>query len=268
MTNTMKKIGFIGTGNMGGALARAASKNPNCKLLLANRHPEKAAALADLIGGTVTDNAAAAAEADYLFLGVKPQMLADMLKSVKDVLAARNDVVLVSMAAGTPISRICDLLEKEYPIIRIMPNTPAAVGEGMILYSCNAAVTAAQEEEFLALMAASGRFSKLDEKLIDAGSGVSGCGPAFVALFIEAMADGGVACGLPRKQALEFAAQTVAGTAKLMLEEGLHPGQLKDAVCSPGGTTIQGVRTLEEKGMRGAVMDAVIAAVEKNKDLH
>ena len=265
----MKKIGFIGTGNMGGALARAASKNSECAIMLANRHPEKAAALAESIGGTVCTNAEAAAEADYLFLGVKPQMIAGMLDGIKETLAARKaGFTLVTMAAGTPIARINELLGAEYPVIRIMPNTPAAIGEGMILYCCNGLVSPECEAEFVSLMANAGRFSKLDEHLIDAGSGVSGCGPAFVALFIEAMADGGVACGLPRKQALEFAAQTVAGTAKLMLESGQHPGQLKDAVCSPGGTTIQGVRVLEENGLRGAVMDAVIAAVEKNRDLH
>lgn len=264
----MLKIGFIGTGNMGGALARAASKKADNALLLANRHPEKAQKLIDEIGGELADNSRAAAEAKYIFLGVKPQMVADMLSSIKTTLAERESrFVLVSMAAGTTIEKIRTLLGADYPVIRIMPNTPAAIGEGMILYACSENVEAEEEAEFVSAMSECGRFSKLAEHLIDAGSSVSGCGPAFVDLFIEALADGGVACGLPRKQALEFAAQMVAGSAKLVLESGKHPGQLKDEVCSPGGTTIQGVRKLEEGGFRAAVMNAVIAAYEKNFNL-
>ena len=154
-----------------------------------------------------------------------------------------------------------------YPVIRIMPNTPAAIGEGMILYDVSAGMNEQKTEEFLKIMEHAGRFSRLAEGLIDAGSAVSGCGPAFVCMFAEALADGGVACGLPRQQALEFACQMIAGTARLILESGEHPGKLKDAVCSPGGTTIQGVRTLEECGFRGAVTDAVIAAYEKAVEL-
>ena len=260
----MPVIGFIGTGNMGGALACAAAKKPDNHLLLANRHPEKARALISQIGGEAASNPSVAAAADYIFLGVKPQMLGTMFDSIRESLAARESrFLLVSMAAGTSIARLRELAGGDYPVIRIMPNTPVSIGEGMILYSCDG-VTAEEEAVFLDAMSAAGRFSKLEEKLIDAGSAVSGCGPAFVDLFIEALADGGVACGLPRKQALEFAAQMAAGASKLILESGKHPGELKDAVCSPGGTTIQGVRKLEESGFRGAVIDAVIAAYEKN----
>ena len=144
-----------------------------------------------------------------------------------------------------------------------MPNTPASIGEGMILYTCGEGVTSQEQEAFLSAMSGAGRLTALPENLIDAGSAVSGCGPAFVDLFIEALADGGVACGLPRPAAMELAAQMVAGSARLVLESGRHPGELKDAVCSPGGTTIQGVRALEQRGFRGSVMEAVIAAYEK-----
>ena len=137
----------------------------------------------------------------------------------------------------------------------------------MILYTCGDGVTKEEEQTFLDAMSGAGKLAPLPERLIDAGSSVAGCGPAFVDLFIEALADGGVACGLPRSTALELAAQMVAGSARLVLESGSHPGVLKDAVCSPGGTTIQGVRTLEKAGFRGAVMDAVIAAYEKNATL-
>ncbi len=265
----MKKLGFIGTGNMGGALILAASKSGGEKeLLLADKLPEKAAALAEKTGGKLCDNKTVAREADYIFLGVKPQMLGELMEEIAPILAERKDrFVLVSMLAAFTCERICDAAEGNYPIIRIMPNTPAAIGEGMILYFANAKVTAEELEFFLCALEKAGRFSPLAEKLIDAGASVAGCGPAFVDLFVEALADGGVACGLPRAQALEFAAQMVAGSAKLILESGKHPGKLKDEVCSPGGTTIQGVRALEKGGFRSAVMEAVIAAYEKNFEL-
>ena len=263
----MAVLGFIGTGNMGGALARAAAKADN-QLLLANRHSEKAQKLIDEIGGKLCTNAEVAQQAEFIFLGVKPQMMADMLEEIKPVLARRRDrFFLVTMAAALTIADIQQMAGGAYSVIRIMPNTPCAIGEGMTLYSCGEGVGQAEEETFLKAMAAAGRFSKLPEKLIDAGSSVAGCGPAFVDLFVEALADGGVACGLPRVQALEFAAQMVAGSAKLILESGKHPGLLKDQVCSPGGTTIQGVRALEKGGFRSAVMEAVIAAYEKNSNI-
>lgn len=264
----MRTLGFIGTGNMGGALAVAAAKAQGNSLLLANRHPEKAAALAKQIGGRLSDNMEIAEKADLIFLGVKPHMLGALLETTKKTLAERQGrFVLVSMAAGTAIERIREMAGGDYPVIRIMPNTPASIGEGMILYSCSDNVLPEEEQGFLDSMAQAGRFSSLEESLIDAGAAVSGCGPAFVDLFIEAMADGGVACGLPRKQALELAAQMTMGSARLVLESGKHPGELKDAVCSPGGTTIQGVRRLEEGGFRSSVMNAVIAAYEKTSKL-
>lgn len=147
-----------------------------------------------------------------------------------------------------------------------MPNTPSAIGEGVIFYTCDG-VTAEEEAAFLENMAGAGRLLPLDDHLMDAGSAVAGCGPAFVDLFIEAMADGGVACGLTRPMAMECAAQTLIGAARLMLETGRHPGALKDAVCSPGGATIQGVRALEAGRFRSAVMEAVIAAYEKSAEM-
>lgn len=265
----MATFGFIGTGSMGGALARAARKRlSGGQILLSNRTAEKAKALAEELDCRAADNAAIAENADFIFLGVKPQMMADLLADIGPVLAKRKSrFILVTMAAGLTIACIQELAGGDYPVIRIMPNTPASIGEGMVLYACGDGVAKAEETVFLDAMAGAGLLSPLPEKLIDAGSAVSGCGPAFVDLFIEALADGGVACGLPRAAALEYAAQMVAGSARLVLESGKHPGVLKDAVCSPGGTTIQGVRKLEEAGFRGAVMDAVIAAYEKNAEL-
>ena len=258
------KIGFIGTGFMGSALASAASKNADNTLYLSNRTVSKAENLAGEIGGTVSSNAAVVSECDYVFLGVKPNMLDDVLDEIGGALALREgNCVLVTMLAGVKAESITDYLKFQCPVIRIMPNIPVMAGEGTILYACNGEVSRQQAEDFLSAMKFAGKFYELDEKLIDAGSAVSGCGPAYAAMFIEALADGGVACGLPRSVALELAAQMTAGSAKLIAEGAMPPSALKDAVCSPGGTTIQGVRALEDCGFRGAAMEAVIAAYEK-----
>ena len=263
----MATFGFIGTGNMGGALARAAAKGGHT-LLLANRTPAKAAVLAKELGGTVCQNAVAAEAAELLFLGVKPQGLPGLAEELAPVLQARkgNAPVVVSMATAVTLRELDAILGGGLPLIRIMPNTPSAIGEGVIFYTCDG-VTAEEEAAFLENMAGAGRLLPLDDHLMDAGSAVAGCGPAFVDLFIEAMADGGVACGLTRPMAMECAAQTLIGAARLMLETGRHPGALKDAVCSPGGATIQGVRALEAGGFRSAVMEAVIAAYEKSAEM-
>ena len=262
------RYGFIGCGNMGGAVARAVCRGVGPEnVVLANRTPAKAEALAEALGCRAATNDVVAQDCDVIFLGVKPQMMADMLAGIAPILAKRSGrFVLVTMAAGLSMARVREMAGGAYPIIRIMPNTPASVGEGMIQY-CSSNVTAEEEAEFLKLMAPAGRLDAVPESLIDAASCVSGCGPAWVYQFIEALADGGVACGLPRAKAQEYAAQMVLGSAKLVLESGQHPGALKDAVCSPGGSTIQGVRVLEEKGLRGAVMDAVIASYNKTKEM-
>ena len=264
----MNKFGFIGTGNMGGALAKAVAKSIGGeRMLLADYFMDKAKELAADLGAQAADNQRLAAEAQFIYLGVKPQMMAGVLNGIAPVLKARtNRFVLVTMAAGVKMEKISEMAGGDYPIIRIMPNTPAAVGEGMILYTANELVTEDDLAQFTEAMKCAGRLDRLDEKLIDAGCAISGCGPAFMYLMIEALADGGVLCGLPRAKALEYAAQMVLGTAQLLLSTGEHPGVLKDQVCSPGGSTIQGVRALEVGGLRGTVMEAVIAAFEKNKE--
>lgn len=262
----MMKYGFIGCGNMGGAIARAVcSAVGGGNVLLANKTRSKAEALAENLGCGIGENSDAAA-CDFVFLGVKPQMMEDMLLGIRPVLASNPNAVLVSMAAGLTTQRIREMAGGAYPVIRIMPNTPAAIGQGMIQYCC-LDVEPIKEQAFLTAMAPAGRLDALDEHLIDAASAVSGCGPAFACMFLEALADGGVACGLPRTKAMEYAAQMLLGTAKLVLESGSHPGELKDAVCSPGGSTIQGVLTLEQQGLRNAAASAVIAAWEKNQSL-
>ena len=262
-------FGFIGTGNMGSALARAVRHNvEGSQILLANRSPQKAKVLATVLESETADNQEIARKADYILLGIKPQMMGEALAEIRPILASRQTpFVLVTMAAGLTIARIQELAGGDYPVIRIMPNTPVFVGQGMVLYACSGNVKPEALEAFLEAFAWAGRFSAIPESGMDAGSAVSGCGPAFADLFLEALADGGVNCGLPREQALELAAQMLLGSASLALETGLHPGVLKDTVCSPGGTTIQGVRKLEEAGFRGAVMNAVIAAYEKTLEL-
>ena len=259
--------GFIGTGNMGGALATAVAKHGE-SIFLANRTPEKAEMLAEKIGGKVSDNCTVAGNCDYIFLGVKPQMMAETLAPLQAVFSGRSTpFVLVSMAAGLSISAIQKMAGGEYPVIRIMPNTACAVGAGMTLYCCSENVGAQRLVAFLDAMKESGELEEIPESLIDAGSAVAGCGGAFACLFMEGLADGGVAVGLPREKALRFAAQTLLGTGVLAKETGVHPGALKDAICSPGGTTIAGVKALEDKGFRGAAMGAVIAAYNRTNEL-
>ena len=268
----MVKFGLIGCGNMGGALAKAAAQVlPKEEMLLANRTPAKAQALAVQLGGcAVGQNADVAARAQYILLGVKPQMMADMLAGIAPVLAQRTErgerFVLVSMAAGLTCAQLRELAGGAYPVLRIMPNTPAAIGKGMTTY-CAQDMTEEELDGFLAMMTGAGRFDALEERLMDAASAVAGCSPAFVYQFIEALADGGVECGLPRVKALQYAAAAVEGAAALVLESGKHPGALKDEVCSPGGSTIAGVHALESGGMRAAVMDAVTAAAARGKRL-
>ncbi len=253
------KIGFIGCGNMGGALAKAASG----EIFLYDKNEQTARALSERVGGTVCASAHdVALAADFLFLGVKPNILPSLLEELKTTLCEVK-CTLVSMAAGVSIASVEETLGFSMPIIRIMPNTPAAVGEGMILHCHNKQVTHGSILDFLECMKSAGTFDLIDEKLIDAASAVSGCGPAFVYMFIEALADGGVKCGLPRDKALLYAEATVRGAATLALKTKQHPGALKDAVCSPGGTTIEGVAALEEGRLRGTVIDAVSAAYEK-----
>ena len=265
----MNTFGFIGTGNMGGALARAVAKSVAPEhIFLSDAWAEKAAALAKDLGCGSCAVAEVAKTCDYIFLGVKPQVMASMLASIAPVLKARKPgFVLVSMAAGVEISSLRQMAGADFPIIRIMPNIPASVGEGVILFDTTDNVPEAAVAAFREALSGAGLVSALPEKLIDAGSALSGCGPAFVSLFVEALADGAVACGLPRNQAMAYAAKTLEGTAKMLLETGMHPGQLKDAVCSPGGSTIMGVNALEQGGFRSNAMDAVISAYERTLEL-
>ncbi len=260
----MKKIGFIGAGNMGGALATAVAKSGN-EVYLADSNCEKAEALAKKIGAKAVSTKEVAQNCDTVFLGVKPQILPAVAAELRP-LFGENAPCLVSMAAGVSLCELSEFFPKNR-IIRIMPNTPASVGAGVILYALGETAMPEDEAMLLSALAAAGSLNKLDEKLIDAATAVSGCGPAFAYMFIEALADGGVKCGLPRDKAQKFAAEMLLGASKLCLESGKHPGELKDAVCSPGGSTIAGVAALEDGAFRASVIEAVVAAFERTKEL-
>ncbi len=258
------KYGFIGCGNMGGALAKAAAAAVGGgQLLLTDADASKAEALAKALGAQAVALEQLAAECDYIIMGVKPQGMEAALKAQAAV--QKKAAVMVSMAAGLSLDRLAEMLPRKASWIRMMPNTPVQVGEGRILYTARAEQS--EIAGFCRLFEKAGKLYPIEERLMDAGSALSGCGPAFTYLFIEALADGGVACGLPRALAMELAAGTVLGSAATVLQSGRHPGDLKDAVCSPGGSTIEGVKALEENAFRAAAMEAVARAYERTKEL-
>ena len=269
----MGTVAFIGIGNMGGALARAACRAfPPHEVILANRTHKKAADLAAELGCVaVSSNEEAVQNARYIFLGIKPQFYGDLARELTPVLNTCHqngeDKVLISMAAGLTLDTLKQLysgVRYDIPILRIMPNTCVAIGKGAV------ALCGDEDEHLNAvenILHAAGLVERIPERLMDAFTSVAGCGPAFVYPYIEALADGGVMAGLPREQAMRYAAQTVLGAAAMVLECGKHPGQLKDEVCSPGGSTIAGVAELERHGLRAAAIDAVTASMARNKEL-
>ncbi len=262
------KVGFIGCGNMGGALAHAVAKSNVAEILLADTDTEKANALAEAVNGNVIELAELVKVAKYIFLGVKPQGMADLADSISDILKRRKDrFVLVTMAAGIKISRLSELIGAKLPTIRIMPNTPVAVGEGMILYSLCPIITEQEEKTFCEILNYSGRLDKIEETLIDAGCSISGCGPAFVYMFAESMAKAGKELGISPEKATEYAAQTLLGAARLMLESSQTPEALRNAVCSKGGATIEGVKVLQNSNFDNCVNAALKASYKRTLEL-
>lgn len=263
------KIGFIGLGNMAKAMIGGMLENQIVQagdIVGTARTPETRKSMQDAFGIEIREtNAAAARETDVIILAVKPQFLQEVIEEIRDEVSL--DKLVISIAAGKSLAWIEEAFGKEIRLVRCMPNTPALVGAGCTGVCVNEQVDQETTDYSIRLMESFGRASLVPERLMDAVGAVSGSSPAYVFMFIEAMADAAVAAGMPRKQAYEFAAQAVYGSAKLVLESGRHPAELKDMVCSPAGTTIQGVRVLEEKGMRGAVMDALLATVEQSKKL-
>ena len=259
------KLGFIGCGNMAGAVIGGILKNHVCSAeeIIGSALTESGRKKAEQTYGIrmTADNRQVAQESEIIFLAVKPQYYEEVLNEIKE--NTSKSKIYVSIAPGKTLEWMESILGEDVKIVRTMPNTPALVGEGMTAVCVNSNVTGQELDAVKQILTACGQVEIISEKLMDVVVGVSGSSPAYVFMFIEAMADAAVADGMPRAQAYRFAAQSVLGSAKMVLDTGIHPGELKDMVCSPGGTTIQAVRVLEEKGLRSAVFEAIDTCIKK-----
>lgn len=263
-----KRIGFVGGGNMGEALLRGLVKTglvPPDALFVADVRRERLEELGRLYGvHTLSDNALLVRRSDVVILCVKPQIVREVLE---EIAPATPGKLLISLAAGVATGEIRRHLPPGTRLIRVMPNTPALVLEGVTAIARAAGLQAGDLETAEEIFRAVGQVVVLDEELMDAVTGLSGSGPAYIAVVVEALADGGVKVGLDRKTAMQLATQTVLGSARLLAETGIHPGQLKDMVSSPGGTTIAGIHTLEAGGLRRTLIDAVERATQRSREL-
>jgi pyrroline-5-carboxylate reductase len=261
-----KNIGFIGCGNMGqammGGIIQSGLVQPNQMMVADLFEPNLKKVSEAYKIGTTKDNREVAEKADILFLAVKPNIYNIVMEGIKDLVT--KDMIIVTIAAGKTIADVESVLGEDKKIVRTMPNTPALVGEGMAAICPNKNVSEEELAQVVQIYESFGKAEVVKESLIDAVIGVSGSSPAYVFMFIEAMADGAVMAGLPRNQAYKMAAQAVLGSAKMVLESGKHPGELKDMVCSPGGTTIEAVAALEKEGLRSAVIEGVRQCIEKS----
>ena len=260
----MEKIGIIGAGNMGGAIATAlCEKGKN--IVIANRSTEKLEKYRKYPNAEIAaDNIDAVKKAKYIILAVKPDMYKKVIDEIKN--AFTEDKIFISIAAGFTVEKLEELLP-ERKIFMTMPNTPAMVGEGMSAIVPNSLTDKKDQEAVLEIFSSFGRGAIIEQKQFNAFAASCGCLPAYVYMFIEAVADAAVLNGMKRNDAYEFIAQTVLGSAKMVLETGKHPGELKDMVTSPGGTTIEGVKSLEISGFRGSIIEAVNAAAVKGKNM-
>ncbi|MDO5043140.1 MAG: pyrroline-5-carboxylate reductase [Slackia sp.] len=263
----MHEIGFIGCGNMGSAMVQGIVSQglaAPSDIIVSAHTQQTLDAARERFGVDVTLDNTLACRASVVFLAVKPQMYESVIAEIAPHLS--EDVVLVSIAPGKSLAWLSEKSGVR-KVVRLMPNTPAAVGEGMTAVVPGDACGQADIDAVLSIVNSFGKSEIVPERLIDAASAAAGCSPAFVYMFIESMADAAVLEGMPRAQAYRFASQAVLGAAKMVQESGMHPGALKDAVCSPGGTTIEGVRALEQHGLRAAVMEALCATVAKAQRL-
>lgn len=269
MASNDPRIGFLGAGKMATALAAGwlrAGLTSSARLLASDPVPAARQAFAEATQArTTTDNAEVAAASDVLVLAVKPQSLRGLLAEVRSAITPRH--LVVSIVTGFTLRQMAELLGASHRLVRVMPNTPCLVGASASAYAASEQATAEDVALVGRLLNAVGRAFSLPEHLLDAVTGLSGSGPAFVYVIIEALSDGGVRMGLPRDVATALAAQTVLGSAKMVLETGQHPGFLKDMVASPGGTTIAGLHALERGSLRAALMDAVEAATRRASEL-
>lgn len=263
------KLGFIGTGNMASAIMGGIIKNqiiPANEIIGADVMEAGRERVKEQFGIHVTaDNHEVVKSSDVVILSVKPQFYAEVIAEIKD--DVREDQIIITIAPGKTLAWLKEQFGKNVKIVRTMPNTPALVGEGMTAACPNEYMTEDEITYVRTLLESFGRVEIIPERLMDVVVSVSGSSPAYVFMFIEAMADAAVSGGMPRAQAYQFAAQAVLGSAKMVLETGKHPGELKDMVCSPAGTTIEAVRVLEEKGFRSSVIEAMKTCEEISKSL-
>ena len=260
------KIGFIGTGVMGGALARAVRKSEE-SIMLSNIPEDAAQALADEIDCKAGNNKEIAKKCEYIVLAVKPQVIRDVLSEIAPVLKSRTDrFVIITIAAGISVATIRNETGLDCPVIRLMPNTPVLVGKGVILCVFDG-VAEPQKQEFYRLFSAAGFCDEITEDKIDAAGALTGCGPAFCYMAMKSLADGAVACGIAPEKAVKYAELTALGAATLAFESGRDLEELKKAVCSPKGTTIEGVNLLEKREIRSAFADAVKASYKRSLEL-
>lgn len=256
------KISCIGTGAMGGAIMRSVCKKYDVKdIKVTDKNTEMGKAFADETGATFVETNKEVLDADYIFLAVKPQFLGDVFAEIAGSISPKS--VIISMAAGVKLEKLKNWAPKAR-FIRMMPNVCAMIGEAMTAVVADETISAEEFETAQEILSAAGKVEVVPEKLMDCVTAVSGSGPAFVFMFIEALADAAVRCGMPRSQAYTYAAQTVYGSAGMVLETGKNPAVLKDMVCSPAGTTIEGVAALEENGFRNAVIKAVTVACDRS----
>ena len=261
-------IGFIGCGNMGGAILKGilAKKIAAPNEIMASDKGKSVEQITSEFGVLAKENnIEVTKESDVLILAIKPQYYEEVIKEIKD--EVKENQIIISIAPGKTLEWLEATFEKEVKLVRVMPNTPALVGEGMMAICPGKLITDEDKKKVLEILGSCGKTEIIPESLMDVVVSVSGSSPAYVFMFIEAMADAAVADGMPRAMAYEFAAQSVVGSAKLLLETGKHPGELKDMVCSPAGTTIEAVRVLEEKGFRSSVIEAMKACTRKAKGL-
>lgn len=261
------KIGFIGCGHMGSALAQAVGGSKEHGLYIADRHPERLAALCTATGAQLCDAERVVKCCDFVFIGVKPQDVPGLLEQLQNAFAENPNAVLVSMAAGVSVASIRGCMVSKNPVIRILPNTPVALGEGMTVYTACDSLTREQENAFVELMRPTGRLDRIDEALIDAACVVAGCGPAYAYLFADALAKAGEAVGLCYEDAKVYAAQMLRGAASMLLKSEKSPEILCREVCSPGGSTIEGVRVFQNEGLFELVQRAFDASYKRTVEL-
>ena len=264
----MKTIGFIGCGNMGKAMVEGIMRSQLVNgdhMIVSNLHPEKLEALSSTYDFYISDNETVAKHADILVLAVKPYLYASIIEDIRTVI--KDDCIVVAIAAGIELQDIYTMFKRKVKAVKAMPNTPAVVLEAMTAIAFGEMLSEDDREDIIDVFESFGKCVEVKESMMEAVTAVSGSSPAYLFMVLEAMADGAVLEGMPRKEAYTFAAQAMLGSAKMVLETGKHPGELKDMVCSPAGTTIEAVKVLEESGLRAAIMKGMHACAEKSRDM-